>query len=51
MYWKKLNGHNFNFTNPNEVNQIALESPCKYLTEEIDLASKFALILKWHEKW
>ena len=27
MYQKHQNEHNFNFTNPNEVNQIALESP------------------------
>ena len=32
MYQKHQNEHNFNFTNPNEVNQIALESPWKCLT-------------------
>ena len=51
MYQKHQNGHNFNFTNPNEVIQIVLESPWKCLTEEINLVSKFLVVLKWHTKW
>ena len=38
---KHQNGHIFIFTNPNEVIQIYLERPWKYLTGEINLASKF----------
>ena len=51
MCQKQQNEHNFNFTTPSEVNPIALESPCKFLTEEINLASKFIVVLKWHAKW
>ena len=39
------------FTNPNELIQISLESPWKYLTGEINLASKFHVFLKWLTKW
>ena len=48
---KHQNGHIFIFTNPNEVIQISLESPWKYLTGEINFVSKFHVFLKWLTKW
>ena len=51
MYQKHQNEHNFKFTNSNEVNQIALESSWKYLTDDINLASKFLVFFKRHTKW
>ena len=43
--------HNFKNTIPNEVRPLAMESPWKFLSVAFNLASKFLLFLKWHEKW
>ena len=51
MYQKQQNEPNFNFTTPNEMRPIGLESSCKCLTGEINLASKFLVFLKWHSFW
>ena len=48
---KNQSGHNLKNKNPNGVRPIAMESLFKYLSVAFDLASKFTLFLKWHEKW